>query len=145
MMSLKSHNVSDYVLGAAFLITPFLLGFSGMYFAHDVFTVLGFAIIGYSLLTDYRYSMAKAVPFSMHITFDVIVGIFAILAPWVYGYAEDLTLPQMLAHWVLGLGAIATAFMTSRHAERPSIVLRPADPNKAAAAEAEQERWKKAA
>lgn len=114
MISLKTHNVADYCLGAAFLVAPYLFGFSGMYFAHDVFTVLGFAIIGYSLLTDYRYSMSKAVPLSMHITFDVIIGFFAVLAPWIYGYREELTVPQLAAHWILGLGTIATAAFTGR-------------------------------
>jgi hypothetical protein len=125
MISLKTHNITDYCLGAAFILTPYLFGFSGMYFAHDVFSVLGFAVLGYSLLTDYRRSLVKAIPLSMHMTFDVGVGVFAILAPWVYGYREELTGPQMAAHWILGLGAIAVAVMTDKAKSPPVTVLAP--------------------
>jgi hypothetical protein len=125
MISLKSHNIADYCLGAAFLVAPFVFGFAGMYFAHDVFTVLGFAVLGYSLLTDYRHSLVKAIPLSMHITFDVVVGAFAVLAPWIYGYREELTGPQMFAHWLLGIGAIASAAMTDRVEVVPTAVIPP--------------------
>lgn len=125
MISIKTHNVADYCLGALFLAAPYLFGFAGMYFAHDVFTVLGFAVLGYSLLTGYRLSLIKAVPLSMHMTFDVIVGFFAVLAPWIYGYREELTVLQMAVHWVLGLGAIAAAVMTGKAKTPPVTVLAP--------------------
>jgi len=69
MLSLKTHSITDYCLGAAFLLLPYISGLSDVYFAHDVFTVIGFAIIGYSLLTDYRYSIARALPIGMHMGF----------------------------------------------------------------------------
>lgn len=131
MISLKTHNIADYCLGASFLLAPYLFGFSGMYFAHDVFTVLGFAVLGYSLLTDYRRSLAKAIPLTMHMTFDVIVGVFAVLAPWVYGYREELTAPQIAVHWILGLGTIAAAILTDKVKSPPITVLTPQEEEEA--------------
>lgn len=112
MVSIRAHNLADYALGAAFIAAPFAFGFNHVYFAQDVFLVLGVAVIGYSLLTDYAYSVSKAIPMSMHMTFDVVCGIFAVLAPWIYGYREELSALQFVMHWVLGLAAVALPMVT---------------------------------
>jgi hypothetical protein len=121
MISIRSHNVIDYVLGAAFLLSPYLFGFSGTFFAHDVFTALGIGLIGYSLLTDYRWSFTRAVPMGMHKSFDLLTGAFAILAPWIYGYRDLLTPLQSGVHWTLGLTIIAVTTLTERRPQAPSI------------------------
>lgn len=127
MISLKTHNIVDYCLGAAFILAPHLFDFSRVYFAHDVFLVLGLAILGYSALTDYRYSLVKAIPVNMHLTFDIAVGIFAVLAPWIYGYRDELSSLQIDVHWAFGMSAIAIAVMTGWEKKRPMMILLPED------------------
>jgi hypothetical protein len=125
MISIKTHGIVDYCLGAAFFLAPYLFGFSDVYFAHDVFTVMGLAIIGYSLLTDYRSSVARAVPLSMHMTFDVAAGIFVVLAPWIYGYRELLTPFQSALHWIMGMATIGLVAFTHGDARPSATVLTP--------------------
>lgn len=125
MLALRTHNILDYCLGAAFLLSPYLFGFSRLYFAHDVFLVIGLAMLGYSLLSDYRYSLIKVIPVGMHMSFDVACGVFAVLAPWIYGYRDELTALQSAVHWILGMGAIASALMSERTKEPSVVVLAP--------------------
>jgi hypothetical protein len=117
MIPIRIHNVLDYAMAAAFLLLPSLGGLSGVYFAHDVFRVVGFGILGYSLLTDYPRSLIKAMPLGVHMTFDVVCGIFVIIAPWVYNYRDELTPFQSALHWVLGLLTVASVILTERHHE----------------------------
>jgi hypothetical protein len=121
MVTIRAHNIADYFLGATFIATPFAFGFSHVYFAQDVFLVLGVAVIGYSLLTDYAHSISKAIPLGMHMTFDAVCGIFVVLAPWIYGYREELSLFQVGMHWALGIAAIALPMLTNTHTQSGSI------------------------
>jgi hypothetical protein len=121
MITTRTHGIVDYVIGAVFFLAPYLFGFSELNFAHDVFTVLGLAIPGYSLLTNYgpsRLSILKAIPLNMHLSFDAAAGVFIVLAPWVYGYHDALAPFQAALHWILGLGTIALVALTG-HEEEP--------------------------
>ena len=124
MITIQIHSILDYCIGATLLLAPYVFGFSGVYFAHDVFTVIGLAILGYSLLSDYRYSWVRAVPFSMHMTFDVVSGIFLVLAPWIYGYHELLTPFQSALHWIMGFGLMGVVTFSEREERKPRTVIR---------------------
>jgi hypothetical protein len=139
-VTIDRHNRLDYVLGAAFLLAPYVFGFNEVYFAKDVFTVLGIAIIGYSLLTDYRHSLIKAVPLSMHMSFDIAVGAFAVLAPWIYSYTDEISGGQLAVHWLLGLATIGLALSSRRADKRPVTVIRAEPELSASMAEAERRR-----
>ena len=112
----------DYVIGVSFILAPLFCDFSESYYARDVFFMLGFAQIGYSLLTDYRYSLSKAIPLGTHMTFDVAIGIFVILAPWIYGYQEELTDFQIALHFIFGASALGLVVFTGRSAEPPKAI-----------------------
>ena len=144
MISIKTHGIVDYSFGAAYLIAPYLFGFSDLYFAHDVFTIMGFAMIGYSLLTDYRGSLKRAVPLGMHLSFDVASGVFVVLAPWIYGYHELLSPLQSALHWIMGMGTISLVAFTHHDAGPGTAVLTP-EAESLQAIEAEQRQRKEAA
>jgi hypothetical protein len=123
MLSIKTHNILDYVIGAALMMAPFLFGFSEIPLGRDAFLVAGFALVGYSLLTDYRYSLAKIIPLGAHMGFDIATGLFVGLAPWIYGYADELTSFQVGVHAAFGAGAIALVAFTRRDGQMRSIPL----------------------
>ena len=125
MIPLKVHNVIDYILGVALVATPYVFDFSHIVFARTVFLVLGVGLIGYSLITDYYYSLAKILPLSMHMTFDVVAGVFVMLAPSIYGYREDLTGFQNALHFVYGLGAIGLVALTRQRTVPPELRAHP--------------------
>ena len=112
MISLKAHNIIDYVIAAALVLVPYLFGFSNINAARNVLGVLGVSLAVYSLMTDYQYSVAKIVPLGVHMVLDVALGIIVMLAPSVFGYSSDLTGGQFGLHFVLGLGAIGLVAFT---------------------------------
>src|SRR4051794_30398084 len=121
-MTIRTHNILDYILGAALILAPFLFGFSNVYFAHDVFLITGLTLIGYSLLTEYTYSIAKVIPLSMHMVFDLISGAFLALAPAIYNYRAELTGFQYALHFMFAMGFIALVAFTRRGAEPPVAI-----------------------
>jgi hypothetical protein len=79
--------------------------------------ILGGAVIGVSLLTDYRMSVAKLIPIEIHELLDHAWGASTIAAPFVFGYnrrAPVTTLLQVL----VGAGAIVASLFTDYRAER---------------------------
>lgn len=118
MISLTTHNVLDYVIGAFLVFAPALFGFSEVDAARNTFLTLGFALIIYSLLTQYRYSIVKWIPVGVHMALDVALGVIVMLAPWAVGYNNALTPGQTTLHFVLGIGAIVLVIATRTRASR---------------------------
>lgn len=112
MVSLRVHNILDYVGGAILLVCPYLFGFSDVAAARNLFLVLGFGLIGYSLLTNYQYSVFKVVPLSVHMALDVLVGVVLILGSYVFGYRNAITGGQTVLHYALGIGVIGLVALT---------------------------------
>lgn len=124
-ISLRVHNILDYIVGAVLLLCPSLFGFSDIDTARNVFLTLGFGLIGYSLLTRYRYSVLKVIPIGLHMAMDVAAGVFAILAPYLLNYRGLLTGGQLAVHFVMGMGAIGLVILTRSRTEDVAAVRDP--------------------
>jgi hypothetical protein len=114
MIPLKIHNVLDYFGGAILLVAPSLFDFSYLLAARNLFWFLGAALIVYSLLTDYYYSLAKWIPVKAHLGMDSLVGLLLILGPSVLGYRLQLDSLQYALHFALGLGLLGLVILTNR-------------------------------
>lgn len=112
MISLKVHNILDYVIGAILVITPWLFRFADIPVARNFFLFAGIALIAYSMVTNYYYSVARVLPLGVHMTLDAALGVLTILAPVLFGYRDLLTGGQYAVHVVLGLGAIGLVAVT---------------------------------
>jgi hypothetical protein len=127
MISLKTHNVLDYLIGGVLILCPYLFEFSDILAARNAFLVLGFGLIGYSLLTNYYYSIAKIISIRAHMFLDVVLGIALMLVPSFFGYRTLITGGQYALHFVLGLAAIVLVAITNRRTgpaisgERPEL------------------------
>lgn len=132
MLSLRAHNILDYIVGAVLIACPFVFGFSGVLAARDVFLFLGVALIAYSLLTNYRYSIAKWIPINIHMALDVILGVVLMLSPVIFGYGMNLTGGQVALHIILGFGAIGLVALTNKSVENAKTLERHSDFRKAA-------------
>src|SRR3989338_2511280 len=75
MLSIKTHNILDYVTGAILLFVPAIFGFSEIDAARNIFIFAGISLIGYSLLTKYQYSLWKVIPLGVHMSLDVLLGV----------------------------------------------------------------------
>lgn len=112
MLSLKTHNVLDYVVGATLVACPYIFGFSDVDIARNVFLTLGLGLIGYSMITKYYYSVLKIIPVGLHMGLDVVSGAALILAPFVLGYNDVLSGGQLLVHFAMGAGAFLLVGLT---------------------------------
>jgi hypothetical protein len=110
----------DYGFGVLLIIAPFLLGFATGGAEQWVPTILGIAIIGMSLMTDYELSLARVIPMPMHLGVDVLGGILLAASPWLFGFSGRIYLP----HLILGLVEIGTALMTVSRSGSESLVER---------------------
>jgi hypothetical protein len=79
--------------------------------------VLGGAVIGVSLLTDYRLSVAKLVPIEVHEAIDHVWGAATIAAPFVLGYNRRSPVAT-LVHVLTGVGTILGSLFTDYRAEK---------------------------
>jgi hypothetical protein len=117
MVSLRTHNILDYVAGALLLFIPAIFGFSEIDAARNVFIFAGISLIAYSLLTKYHYALWRVIPLGVHMSLDVLVGVVVMLAPWVFGYRDLLTSGQEVVHYVLALGVYALVAFTQPKTE----------------------------
>jgi hypothetical protein len=116
-LSLKTHNILDYVLGVILMLSPAIFGFANIPAARSTFLNLGFTIIGYSLFTRYRWSVFKLIPLGLHMGLDVLLGATLILAPWVIGYRALISDAQLFLHFFLGVGAMLMVGVTRSRTE----------------------------
>ena len=121
MVSLKTHNIIDYVIGTALILAPFLFGFAEVEAARNVFMIAGFALIAYSLLTNYYYAAIRVIPLGVHMSLDVITGVLLMTAPWIFDYRSLLTPTQAYLHYIMGLGAMALVAVTQERTETDKI------------------------
>lgn len=102
------HSMMDYAGGLSVA--------SGYFTADDdaacwTSLALGAKVIGISLLTDYRLSVAKVIPIRMHETLDYVWGASCIAAPFVLGYWKKSPVTAMM-HIAVGASTILASLFT---------------------------------
>jgi len=117
MISLKTHNILDYVIAVVLMACPWIFGFADVIAARNVFLILGIALAVYSLFTNYYYSIAKVIPLGVHMTLDVLTGVVLMLAPSIFMYRDQLTAGQYIIHFILGAGTILMVALTRERTE----------------------------
>ena len=117
MLSLKAHNVLDYLIAAILVLAPFLFGFSNVPLANNLFLSLGLILAIYSLFTKYYYSIAKIIPIGAHMTLDLGLGLLLLVAPFVFNYRDQLTYGSFMVHVILGVGTIGFVALTRTRTE----------------------------
>lgn len=117
MISLRVHNILDYVIGAILIISPWLVGFSEVVAARNLFVWGGIGLITYSLFTNYYYAVAHIIPLGVHMTLDALLGVIFILGPALFGYRDVITTGQYAWHVILGIGALGLVALTRPRTE----------------------------
>ncbi|MGF9758021.1 SPW repeat protein [Microvirga sp. 0TCS3.31] len=102
------HGVIDYLTGLLLVVAPFVLGFADGGAAQWVPIILGAAILGMSLMTDYELSLAKVIPMPLHLGVDALGGLLLAASPWLFGFADQVFWP----HLIIGLMEIGVSLMT---------------------------------
>lgn len=113
MIDTRTHGMIDYATGALLLIAPWLFGFANGGVAQWLPQLIGVAIIGMSLVTQYELSVAKIIPLNVHLGVDAATGVLLAVSPWLFGFANVIWWPHLL----VGLTEMAVVVMTKRHAD----------------------------
>jgi len=95
------HGALDYLAAIALILAPILLGFTGITLWLSV--AAGAGLIMYSLITDYALSIAKAIPYKLHILFDSAAAVVFIAAPFVLGFSGI----EQIYYLIMGFGVLA--------------------------------------
>jgi hypothetical protein len=112
MISLRTHNILDYVGAAVLIVCPFIFGFSDVTAARNLFIILGVALAAYSALTKYYYSVAKIIPVGPHMFLDVVTGFLLMIGPYAFNYRALVTNGQTALHFILGLAVWGLVALT---------------------------------
>lgn len=111
------HGVIDYLTGVTLLAAPYLFGFADGTAAQWVPTIIGMAIIGQSLITQYELSIAKIIPMPTHLMLDAGTGIILAASPWLFGFADRVYMPHLL----VGLMELGVVLLSASRSTRKSI------------------------
>ena len=107
-VSTRTHGFIDYVAGLVIIASPWLFGFADGSAAQWVPVVVGLALLGSSLLTDYELGLVRVIPMPVHLGLDCIAGLLLAVSPWLFGFSDRVWLP----HVVLGAFEVMASFIT---------------------------------
>jgi len=113
------HGFLDYAAALALIIAPFVLGLEqSSVLAHWISVAAGVGLIGYSLITDYFASIAKVIPFKVHLVLDLAAAVFFLAAPTVLGFTGIVA----IYYYVMGAGVVMVVALsnTLEHAQAPA-------------------------
>jgi hypothetical protein len=104
----RTHGALDYIVGAALIVAPYLFGFADDEPARNAAWIVGGGSLLYSLFTAYELSIAKIIPYRVHLGLDLVAGLFLAASPWLMNFADRVFAP----HLVVGLLEIGVALMS---------------------------------
>jgi SPW repeat-containing protein len=96
MINSRVHGAIDYVVGILLILAPYLLGFADGSAAQLVPQILGALVLVMSLLTAYEFSLAKVIPYRIHLGVDVVQALLLIASPWLFGFADRIWWPHVV-------------------------------------------------
>ena len=119
----KTHGYLDYLVGLLLIASPWLFDFYRGGAETWIPVVLGASALVYSLFKDYELGASKQIPYGIHLTLDIVSGIFLAVSPWLFNFDEHVYLP----HLIFGILEVGVAAMTKRthsehdrsHSKRP--------------------------
>lgn len=82
------HACLDYPVAVVLTTAPFLLGLGSSHpFAKWLSVCTGVAAFVLTLLTDHQLGVIRALPYSLHLVVDFLVGVTFLIAPLALGFS----------------------------------------------------------
>lgn len=107
----RVHSILDYLYSVLFLTLPHLRKWDQP--TTILFTTLGMGVIGYSLITRYELSLFRLIPLRVHLVIDILIGLFLILAPFVFNVFNRQSNEVNLWLMILGLIVLVVGLRTT--------------------------------
>ena len=117
MIDTRTHAVLDYIVGALLILAPYLFGFANGGPEQWIPQVIGAATLIMSLLTRYELSIAKLIPFRLHLGVDAVAGLLLLVSPWLFGFADRIWWP----HVMVGVVELIVVALTMGAAKRNEV------------------------
>lgn len=119
-ISRQMHGLlTDYPYVLIVGTAPFWLGFGRPSTPTTLCFVLAGLILLTSLTTRAEWGLVRLLPYKLHLAADVVVGLFALLSPFLFGFADHPT-PRN-AFIVFGLFGIMAGTLSQSN-EMPTLV-----------------------
>jgi len=81
------HGMLDYAAAVVLIAVPLMLNFQATSpLALWLSVLAGVLLVGYSLITDYGFSIVKWMPFNLHLILDALAGLAFLIAPVLFGF-----------------------------------------------------------
>ena len=110
------HGFTDYTYIPLVSSAPYLVGFADNKTATTLCYVLSSTILASSLVTRAEWSVFKVLPYKAHLVLDMLGGLTALTAPWLFGFAKD----RKARHTLVAAGIFGLlARLLSRPEEMP--------------------------
>lgn len=109
------HGVLDYAIASALIMFPLLLNLGAdSALALWLSVAAGILMIGYSLCTDYPWHISSAIPYDLHLAFNLLAGVSFIVGPFVFGFGMVASIYYMvMGMLVLSIVAISKRWSNS--------------------------------
>lgn len=111
------HGILDYLGAILLILAPNLFGFAD-YGGAAVWVprVLGVAILGMAILTQYRVGLVRLIPMQAHLLVDYIASIFLAASPFLFGFSEAPS-NVWLPHVVVGVAILMLSLLTQTYSQ----------------------------
>ena len=85
----REHGFTDYSYIPLVAAAPHLVGYEDNKTATTMSYVLSSGILTSSLFTRAEWGAFKVIPYKVHLVLDVVGGLTALSAPWLFGFAKN--------------------------------------------------------
>ena len=104
----RLHGVADWLMGAALVALPWLLGLDPSRPEGMIPMAIGVAGLIVTFFTDHELGVVRRIPMVGHLWVDALAGASLAASPWLFGFADRTWVP----HVALGVVELIAAFVT---------------------------------
>lgn len=117
ILNTKIHGFHDYFSWILLLASPWMFRFANGKIEMWIPLVLGVYTLLQSLFTDYEFGLFRIISMKIHLTIDVVTGLFLVISPWMLGFSDRVYVP----HVFIGAFQLLVAFVsqTVPYTDRP--------------------------
>ena len=112
-LSTRMHGFVDYVLAAALIALPWILGF-GQTRAGWAAMLFGVAILVNGIITNFESGRVRVIEVPVHLWIDGVLGLLLILSPWLFTFDRTAWIPHAAAGALVILAALVTNTIPDR-------------------------------
>lgn len=106
----RFHGILDYIVGLVLIMAPWLFNFSDNNYATWIIVIAGIVVLAQTIFTDFEVGLVRKIPMQTHLMMDFGIGVILALSPWMFGFADQVYIP----HLVAGIFSILASLTTHR-------------------------------